>query len=122
MKKIFIVVFSLCLFAQVVYSGQNRTRQNRSSNIYIENELSFENNDHYNYLTGTLPKTQVFFNSIPEQPNSITLSEKIKSFVRLNLHSRNKINHNLSLYKAFIYNRYSSAIVQIYLKTACFRL
>lgn len=122
MKKIIVVIFGLFLFAQTVYCGQKNSGQDQSSFHITENDLSFEANDFYGYLTGNLPAAQVFFNIISERPNSFSSTEKTKVLIRETIHSRNKINFNLSLYQASAYCRYSSAVVQIFLKTACFRL
>jgi hypothetical protein len=122
MKKIVVVIFGLFLFAQNVYCGQNYSGHDQSSIQRTENDLSFEANDFYSYLTGNLPAAQVFFNIIPERPNSFSSSEKTKLLIWETIHSRNKINFNLSLYEVSVFCRYSSAVVQIFLKTACFRL
>jgi hypothetical protein len=95
-------------------------------NFSIENigkdELSFEANEDYMYLKGILPSAQVFFNIVPETPVAFSPEVKIKDSNSELITSKTKILFNLSFHQISFFSRYCSAFIQIYLRTACFRL
>lgn len=123
MKKFkLIIILFLSLHGQQVHCQHNCLERNSTSQNVGENELSFETNKDYNYLRGILPTAQVFFNIVPETHFSITTSEKTKDSMGKLIPSKTKIIFNLSLNQNSVFSRYSSAFIQIYLKTACFRL
>jgi hypothetical protein len=123
MKKfnLIIILFFSLLGLRVHYEPNCLERNITTQNIG-GNELSFETNEGYNYLTGILPSAHVFFNIVPETPSSLSTSEKIKDTFGKLITSKTKIIFNLSFHQDSVFNRYSSAFIQIYLKTACFRL
>jgi hypothetical protein len=123
MKKFKLVFFLfVLLFAQKAYSGQNNGELPFAYQNETDDKLSFETNEFFHYNPGDLPSAQVFFNIIPEASFSSLANNKIKDSGIELFHSTTKINHKFSIHQASVFSRYSSAVVQIYLKTACFRL
>ena len=123
MKKIaLVIILLLSLFVLQVHSESNCLKRNLSGQFIGEDELSFETNDDYNYLLGILPAGQVFFNVVPEAPVSFSSNAKTKDSFGVILQSKTKIIFNQSFDQVSVFSRYSSTFIQIYLRTACFRL
>lgn len=119
--KLFIILF-FSLFVQNVYSEPNLPERNFSFQSVGEDESSFEANEDYIYLKGILPSTQVFFNIVPQAPVSFSSNAKTKDVISELFTSRTKIFFNPSFHQISSFSRYCSAFIQIYLRTACFRL
>ncbi len=119
--KLVIILF-LSLLLLKLHSETNHLKQNFFANNVSENELSFEANDNYNFLLGILPSTPVYFNIVPNDPVSFSYNTKSKELVKLIIHSTSKNNSNLSFHQHSFFSRYCSVFMQIFIKTACFRL
>jgi hypothetical protein len=89
---------------------------------FEEDELSYKTNEDYNILRGILPSAQVFFNIIPEVPVALSFEAKTKDYSNELYTSKTKIILNLLFQQVSVFCRYSSTFIQIYLRTACFRL
>jgi hypothetical protein len=123
MKKFqFVVIILFLLFAQKVHCGLNNIDSAFAGQNERDDVLSFETYEFFHYNTGDLPSAQVFFNIIPEAYSSTFANNKMKNSGIELFHSKTKINQNLSFHQASVFTRYCSALVQIYLKTECFRL
>jgi hypothetical protein len=123
MKKfILIIILLFSLFGLQVHSEPNCLEINLSAQNVVEDELSFEPSKDYNYLKGILPSSQVFFNIVPVAPYSFSANEKTKDSIGELIPSKTKIIFNLSFHQDSVFSRYCSAFIQIYLRTACFRL
>jgi len=123
MKKLKLLVFLfLLVFAQKVYCEHNNAEQPSACQNERGDVLSFETNEFFHYNPGDLPSAQVFFNIIPEASSSSLSNNKTKDSGFKLFNSNTKINHKLSIHQDSVFSRYCSAFVQIYLKTACFRL
>jgi hypothetical protein len=122
MKKFkLVVILFFTLFIQQVHCESNFLEKFFSVQIVEEDELSFEANDDYNYLMGILPSAHVLFNIVPEA--SVTFSFNIKTKdSNFEFTSKAKLIFNLSFHPISSFSRYCSAFIQIYLRTACFRL
>jgi hypothetical protein len=96
------------------------------ANLAVENlrqeNPSFISSENHNCLFGNLPASQVFFNIVPEAPvffNSYIKAESFHSELNtLKTKSTNKLTQN----QFSSFSRYCSGFIQIYLRTACFRL
>ena len=119
--KLIILLFFL-LFIQQLHVEPNRLKRNISIQNFVEDKLSFETNGDYNYLMGILPSAQVFFNIVPEVYVALSFDAKTKDSDSELFTSKTKIIFNLSLHKISGFSRYCSTFIQIYLRTACFRL
>jgi len=117
-----LILFFMLFFAQNVHCGQNNPLLNLSTQSTLDNELSFESDEIYIYVIGEPPSVQVVFNVVHVTSTLFSNSEKIKALKWKTTPSTAKINLNLSIHQASVFTRYSSAFMQIYLKTACFRL
>jgi len=117
-----VVILFLSFFVQNGYSEPNCVERNISIQNVGENELSFEANEYYMYLKGILPSAQVFFNIVPEAPVTFSPKVKIKNTNSEITKKKTKILFNLSFHQISFFSRYCSAFIQIYLRTACFRL
>jgi hypothetical protein len=123
MKKLkLVIILFLSLFVQQVHSEPSGLERSFSSQNARKDELSFETNEGYNYLMGILPSAQVFFNIVPEAPVSFSFNAKTKDSNGVLIPSKAKIIFNLSFHQVSVFSRYCSTFIQIYLKTACFRL
>jgi hypothetical protein len=123
MKKFrFVVIILFLLFAQKVHCGLINTDSAFAGQNERDDVLSFETYEFFHYNTGDLPSAQVFFNIIPEAYSSTLANNKMKNSGIKLFHSKTKINQNLSFQQASVFTRYCSVLVQIYLKTECFRL
>lgn len=123
MEKLKIVVILLVLFfAQKVHCEQNKMDQHFSYQNTREVESHFETNEFTWYNYGELPIAQVFFNLIPETSSSSPANIKTKVLGIELFHSTTKINLSLLIHHKSVFSRYCSAFIQIFLKTACFRL
>jgi len=123
MKKFKLVVFLFfSLFIQQLHSEPNFFEPIFSVQNIEEDELSFEANDDYNYLMGILPAAHVFFNIVPEAPVTFSYNAKTKDSNNELFTSKTKIIFKLSFHPISSFSRYCSAFIQIYLRTACFRL
>jgi hypothetical protein len=119
--KLFVFLF-FSLFIQQLHCEPNYLERIFSIQNFEENELSFETNEDYNFLMGILPSAHVFFNIIPEVPGTFSSNAKTKDFNFELITSKTKIIFNLSFHQISSFSRYCSAFIQIYLRTACFRL
>lgn len=119
--KLFIILF-FSFFIQNVHCESNFPEQNFSVQIVGEDELSFEANDDYNYLRGILPSAHVLFNIVPEAPVTFSFNAKTKDSNFELFTSKSKLSFYLSFHPNSSFSRYCSAFIQIYLRTACFRL
>lgn len=119
--KLFIILF-FSLFVQNVYGEPNFPERNFSVQNVGEDELSLEANEDYIYLKGILPSVQVFFNIVPEAPVTFSFNAKTKYLINELISSKTKIIFNPSFHQISSFSRYCSAFIQIYLRTACFRL
>jgi len=123
MKKFkLVVILFLSLFAQNGYGEPNCVERNFSIQKTEKDELSFEANEDYKYLMGILPSATVFFNIVPEAPVTFSSEIKIKDSNFELITSKIKILFNHSFHQISSFNRYCSSFIQIYLRTACFRL
>ncbi len=123
MKKFkLVVILFFSLFIQNVHCESNFLERNFSIQNVGEDEISFEANEDYNYLMGILPCAQVLFNIVPEAQFSFSSNAKTKdSNIKL-IPSKTKIIFNHSFHQISSFSRYCSAFIQIYLRTASFRL
>ncbi len=123
MKKLkFIIVLFLIIFAQDAYCGHNYQYQKFTLQRGFENNSNFETTELQRNIFGEIPSTQILFNTISETITLFSKKEKSKELiVRLN-HSKSKIFSNLVLPQYSFFSRYCSVFMQIFLKTACFRL
>jgi hypothetical protein len=119
--QLFIFVFMI-FFAQNVYCKQSNALQKLSFQSSLTNELSFESNKFHIDVVGEPPTGQVVSNVVPVTSTLFSNSEKLKALNWKITTSSAKINLNLSIHQTSVFTRYSSAFMQIYLKTACFRL
>jgi len=119
--KLLILLF-VSLIVQNVHGEPVCHERNLSVQNVGEDELSFEANEDYMYLKGILPSAQVFFNIVPEAPVTFSPKVKIKNTNSEITTSKTKILFNLSFHQISFFSRYCSAFIQIYLRTACFRL
>ena len=123
MKKFkLVIILFFTLFIQQLHSEPNYFERFFSIQNFGEDELSFEANDDYNYLMGILPSAQVFFNIVPEAPVAFSFNAKDKDSNSELITSKTKRIFNLSFHQISSFSRYCSAFIQIYLRTACFRL
>ncbi len=119
--KLVIILF-LSLLLLKIHGDTNHLKQNVFANNFSENELSFISNDNYNLLSGILPSTPIYFNVVPDNPVSFSYNSKSKELIKLITHSTTKNNSNLSFHQYSFFSRYCSVFMQIFIKTACFRL
>jgi hypothetical protein len=117
-----VVILFFSLFIQQLHCEPNYLERIFSIQNFEEDELSFEANDDYNYLMGILPSAHVFFNIVPEAPVTFSSNAKTKDSNFELITSKTKIIFNLSFHQISSFSRYCSAFIQIYLRTACFRL
>lgn len=123
MKKFkLIVILFVLLFAQKVHYGHNNAVRSFSYQNIRENESGFETYEFFHFDLGDLPSAQVFFNVVPEAPVSFSSNAKTKNSIGVLVTSKTKIIFNLSFHQTSIFGRYCSVFVQIFLKTACYRL
>lgn len=123
MKKFkLVVILFFSLFIQQLHGEPNYLEQIFSIQNVGEDKLSFEANDDYNYLMGILPSAHVFFNIVPEVPVTFSFNAKTKDSKFELFTSKSKLSFYLSFNPNSSFSRYCSAFIQIYLRTACFRL
>lgn len=123
MKKFkLIILLFFSLFIQQLHGQPDRMKRNLSIQNFVENKLSFETNGDYNYLMGILPSAQVFFNIVSEVYVALSFDAKTKDSDSKLFTSKTKIIFNLLSHKISCFSRYCSTFIQIYLRTACFRL
>lgn len=123
MKKLkLIILLFFSLFIQQLHGLPNCREHNFSAQNFEENDLSFETNGDYIYLTGILPCAQVFFNIVPVAPVSFSFNAKTNNPNSGLFTSGTKIIFNPSFHQVSCFSRYSSNFIQIYLRAACFRL
>lgn len=120
LKLIILIFFSLLL--QQSNAELNCSEYDFSVRNFSNDKLNFESNTDFNYLAGILPYAQIFFNIVPEVPVSFPFNAKTKNPGVELFTSKTKINFNHSFYPVNSFSRYSSTVVQIFLRTACFRL
>jgi hypothetical protein len=119
--KLLILLF-VSLIVQNVHGEPVCQERNLSVQNVGEDELSFEANEDYIYLKGILPSAHVFFNIVPEAPVTFSCEVKIKESNCGLITSKAKILFNQSFHQISSFSRYCSSFIQIYLRTACFRL
>lgn len=121
-KLFFIFIFPALLFAQNANCKSFNERQDSPQQQISKDELSFEQIEFYYHDEGDVPVPQIFFNNFPNPANSFSSNLKSReTFLEL-LYSRTNIICKLSNYQASVFGWHSSALIQLYLKTACFRL
>lgn len=113
----FTLLFNLQLYCISAYPADNLSVEN----IRQENS-SFISSKNYNCLFGILPSSQVFFNLVPESPVVFILYLKAESFHSVNNTLKIRTIIKFSHYHFSFFSRYCSGFVQIFLRTACFRL
>ena len=123
MKKLkFVVVLFLMIFAQNAFCGHKSQDQIFSLQKGSDNNSNFESTDFQLYIFGEVPSAQVLFNPISQTLTLFSKRDKAKElFIRLT-HPRAKIYSNLFFTQYSFFSRYCSVFMQIFLKTACFRL
>jgi len=123
MKKLkLIIILLFLLFLKQLHCEPDYLKLIIPEQTFEEDELSYKTNEDYNLLRGILPSAQVFFNIIPEVPVALTFDAKTKNSDSNLFSSNTKIIFNLSLHQISSFSRYCSTFIQIYLRTACFRL
>jgi hypothetical protein len=123
MKKLKpVIILLFLLFLKQSYSETDFLKLNFSDQNPEEEELSYKTNEDYNFLRGILPSAHIFFNIIPEVPVALSFDAKTKDFSNELFNSKTKIILNHSFKQVLVFCRYSSTFIQIYLRTACFRL
>ena len=118
----FIAFLFILLLAQKVYCEHNNKAENYHSQIGKEDNLSFEKTDSFIYDFGELPSVHVSFNNISETSISIFTKQKLRELFLTLLHSKTSLIYNHLFQQVSVFGRYSSASLQIFLRTACFRL
>ncbi len=123
MKKIKLV-FLLCMLSvtQLLHAELNRANSFLSESNFAANVPSFENDDFQRNKYGDLPSAPVFLNVVAETSASYSSFGKSKVPFPKPIRSKTKIIFNSSFLPIFIFGRYCSVLVQIYLKNACFRI
>jgi hypothetical protein len=123
MKKLKLVIILLfLLFLKQLHCEPDYLKLIIPEQTFEEDELSYKTNEDYNILRGILPSAQVFFNIIPEVPVALSFEAKTKDYSNELYTSKTKIILNLLFQQVSVFCRYSSTFIQIYLRTACFRL
>ena len=123
MKKLkLIIVLFFILFAESANYQLITNEPDGLSKNDIENKLSFEPSEFQLNLFGELPSPQVFSNTISESPTLFSKKGKSKALIIRLTHPISKVYSNLFSLQYSFFSRYCSVFVQIYLKTACFRL
>ena len=123
MKKFkLVIILLLLLFIKQLYSEPNCLKLDFSEQSYEEDELSYKSYEDYNFLRGILPSALVFFNIVPEVPVALSFYAKTKDSGNELFTSKTKIIFNLSFQQVCVFCRYCSTLIQIFLRTACFRL
>ena len=121
-KLISIIILLFALFLKTSYSEPDYLKLNYCAQSFEKDELSYKTSEDFNFLRGILPPAYVFFNIIPEVPVALSFDAKTKDFSNELFTSKTKIILNQSFKQVSVFCRYSSTFVQIYLRTACFRL
>lgn len=123
MGKYFLIFFFICtLFSPQILGNTAGKNENAFPGAREKNILSYEINLDYLYLTGMLPSAQVYFNIVPEAQVSSPVFPKPKVQFTRPVPPKIKIIHNLTFQQISLFSRHCSAFVQIYLRSACFRL
>jgi hypothetical protein len=123
MKKFKLVgILFLLLFTQQLHSEPNCCERRFAVQHFEEDQLSFETCEDYKYLMGILPSAEVYFNIIQEAFSANLVNKKIKDSSGELIPLKTKIILNHSFLPNLVFSRYCSAFIQIYLRTACFRL
>lgn len=123
MKKFkLVIILFFFLFIQQLQAEPNSLESNFSEQKIVTDELRFETNGDYKYLMGILPSAQVFFNIVPEVSVALSFEAKTKNSDSNLFSSKTKIVFNLSFHQISSFCRHCSTFIQIYLRTACFRL
>ena len=123
MKKLIpVIILLFLLFLKQSYSECDYLKLNFSEQSFEEDDLSYKTNEDYNLLRGILPTAHVFFNIIPEVPVALCFDSKTKDSGNELFTSKTKIILNHLFQQVSVFCRYSSTFIQIYLRTACFRL
>ncbi len=122
LKLKLIIILFLSLLLLKIHGGTDHLKQNDIVNNVSSSELSFISNDSYNFLSGILPSTPIYFNIVPDNPVSFLYNVKSKELVKLITHSTTKNNSNLSFHQYSFFSRYCSVFMHIFIRTACFRL
>lgn len=121
-KLIFVITFAVLLLARYAICGTGYGKQSLPQQQISEDELSFEQTDFYYHNEGDIPAPQIFFNSFPSINNLFPSSEKARKTVHNLYYSQIQIIYKLSHIQASIFSWHSSALIHLFLKTACFRL
>jgi hypothetical protein len=121
-KFIFIFIFSVFLFVQNANCKNFEPKEILPQGQISEDELSFEQNEFYYHNEGETPSPQVFFSNFPNPSNSFSPNEKSRETSLRLFHTRTKIICKLSHYRAAFFGWHGSALIGLYLRTACFRL
>lgn len=123
MKKFkLVIILFFSLFIKQLQAEPNSLESNFSEQKIVTDELRFETNGDYKYLMGILPSAQVFFNIVPEVSVALSFEAKTKNSDSNLFSSKTKIVFNLSFHQISSFSRHCSTFIQIYLRTACFRL
>lgn len=123
MKKLkFIIVLFLIIFAQVAYCENKLDDKISSLQNACENNSNFETTEFQRNIFGEIPSTQILINTISETLTLFSKKEKSKALIIRLTHPKAKIYSNLFSLQHSFFSRYCSVFMQIFLKTACFRL
>lgn len=122
MKSSLIILFLLLLFSTGTY-GESRTDEQYSlSQGVVASELHFNVSQFHLNNEGDLPSPQLVFPVCQNTSNTFQSNEKSRKLILDSFCSRLKTRYKLSIFQAFVFSGHSSALVHIFLKTACFRL
>ena len=117
-----VIIFFLLLFVQQLLKDSNCCEQQFATGHLKDNRTSFEPREDYKHLMGILPTEEVFFNVIQEAFSINLVHKKIKepSEELIPLKAKKVFNYSYLSHRG--YSRYCSAFIQIFLRTACFRI
>ncbi len=122
MKSSLIILFLLLLFSTGTY-GESRTDEHNShSEGVVASGLHFTVSRFHLHHEGDLPSPQLVFPVCQNTSNDGQSNEKSRKLVLDSFYSKLKTRYKLSLFQASVFSGHSSALVHIFLKTACFRL
>lgn len=117
-----VIIFFLLMFANQLLKDSNCCEQQFATGQLKHNQASFGSREDYKYLTGILPTAEVFFNVVQEAFSINLVHKKIKDSPEELIPLKAKKTFLNSYQSHRGYSRYCSAFIQIFLRTACFRL
>ena len=119
--KLFILFFLLLISFCSVSKISPEKRQPASQEI-VGDISHFDVSEFQSHNEGDLPTPQLFPRAILKTSNAFSSSEKTKKIVRDLFLSRLNNTYKLTHFQASVFSGHSSALIHIFLKTACFRI